>query len=68
VLAGDGAAELDRGRHHLAERRPRSTLGVRVVGRVDDQRVGVAVAGVGDGRDLHVVLRRDRDDPREQVR
>ena len=52
----------------VVERAPGATLGVGVAGGVDDDRVGVAVAGVGDRGDLHVVHPSDLRDRREQVR
>jgi hypothetical protein len=59
VLTGDRATELDGPGHHLRERLPCPLLRIRVAGIVDDDRVGVAAAGVRDDRDLHVVRRRD---------
>ena len=57
----------DGGLHHLVERRPGARVRVGVRGVVDDDRVGVAVAGVSHDRDLDVVLRRDGRDRVEQV-
>ena len=68
VLAGDGAAQRDRDLHDLVERRPSPPFRVRVAGVVDDDRMGVAVAGVGDDRDLHAVPPRDRQRPRRAGR
>ena len=59
MLTGHRAAERDALVEDLLERGLRCLARLLVVGRRDDQRVQVAVAGVGDGRDLHAVLGRD---------
>ena len=66
MLAGDGAAERHRELHHLAVRRLRALGHVRVGGVEDDQRVGVAVAGVGDDGDGDLALRGDVGDAVDQ--
>src|SRR6202012_27344 len=56
VLAGDGPAQLDCQVHDFTERDLCAFRLVGIVGVVDDQRMGVAVAGVRDDRTDDVLL------------
>src|SRR5690242_4830245 len=67
VLAGDGAAKPDRQIHDLAERTLGAVRHRLVSGVVDDQRMGVAVAGMCDDRDHHVAVGRDAIHAPDQV-
>ncbi len=68
VLASDRATQVQRVINDLRERQLRPFAGRVIAGLGDDQRVQVAVAGVGDVGDMRAVTQRGSLDPAQHLR